>query len=450
MINSEFYNNNILKIYHDSKFNKLALLKRRFDCSVYIAIISLNDNSTTIINVEGIFTNLLVGFNNSDYFKNPDYTNRNIAIKANKELLNDYSRDFILVSEFKVFEVDFNRNEILLVTAHKEYKTTDKNRPLVDNKYNHYIVLNFEGEIVLYNQINKGGRSHDYLNSLQFLDHKTLFVFNYENHEFTLWDLPTKQSTVTKLIDYEIYIPNEDIYYEYVGPYALHRGLRLVAFQLENPTYGQDCIKIATINDENSLEFILSYTYQEPRLCEMVFNLKGDKIYIIEIIPELYGLNIPNVSICIYTFELELTLKHTISTKLNHSVGIQKICNYTAEIICIITSDWFFLYNIITGFEVGFIKREPTSPYYISTNKIFYLKNKKLYHFSIEDGELPVYPIEDDKQDVNIPVSPKIKEHQSNPIANHEFQSPKPRTSGYIRFLIFLLIIILSWVKCNK
>jgi hypothetical protein len=457
MINPEFYNNLILNIYHDSKLNLLALLKRRLDCSVYVAIINLNDDSNIIINFERIFTHLLIGFDKGDYFSEPDYTNRNIAIKAHNDLLADYSHDFILISVFKAFEVDFKRNQIRLVTKHKEYKSTDKGRPPADKNYNYYVLLNFEGKIILSNQIADDSIFRD-RDSLQFLNHETLFVFNSEQDEFSFWDLRSKQCTSIRVIDYESDDDDYNNKYDYVGSYALHRESKLIIYELEDPNYGQDCIKVARIDDSNLLHTILSYTFEEPRLCNMAFNPKGNEFSIIEIIPDLYGSNLPSVNIRTFLFEPDLLLKHTISTKINHSSNhIKEIYYYSADIVCINTNETFFLYNIITGAEVGVIDREPKSPYYVSINKIFYVKNKKLIYFSVDEGELPAYPIEEEKDDVKThfssktePYQPKIKEPLPVPANYNEYQSAKPKTSGYVKFFLFILIVILSWAKCNK
>jgi hypothetical protein len=447
MINPEFYNNLILNIYHDSKLNLLALLKRRLDCSVYVVIINLNDDSNIIINFERIFTHLLIGFDKGHYFSEPDYTNRNIATKAHNDLLADYSHDFILISVFKAFEVDFKRNQIRLVTKHKEYKSTDKGRPPADKKYNYYLLLNFEGKIILSNQI-ADNSTYDDRDSLQFLDHETLFVFNSEQDEFSFWDLRSKQCTSIKVIDYESDDDDYNNKYDYVGSYALHRESKLIIYELEDPNYGQDCIKVASIDDSNLLHTILSYTFEEPRLSIMAFNPKGDEFAILELMPDLYSSSaIPDINIRTYSFESELQLKCTIATKINSGLGyIKEICYYAADVVCIITYDKFYLYNIITSKELGVIEREPEAPYYVSINNLFYIKNKKLFYFDYEEGELPVYPIEDRVAIVDKPAPIPVKA----PPANTSYYAPTPpkvKTIVYVRAL--LMVLIMLWAFCK-
>src|SRR6185312_6906298 len=118
MTHPEFENNLFLKIHDDAEQNKLALLKYRADCSMYIALIDLNDNTTNLLDLDGYF------------FPNPPYEYRfnydanisNQIYNARKKLETNVSEDFSMIYNVFAFEADHENSRILMEADIRAYK----------------------------------------------------------------------------------------------------------------------------------------------------------------------------------------------------------------------------------------------------------------------------------------------------------------------------------------
>jgi len=409
MINIEYYNNIILKIYHDSDSNKLALLKSKLDRSLYIAIIDLNNDSTIHFDIKDAFIDLL-----GDHFNFPyDLTNKNLAAQITahnaaystfRNLSYTYDCDFIVAHSVHAFEVDFSNGRILLETKHTEYKISGVER-IASKADFYYLILNFDGKILFRENIitSRHGGHHDDRDYLRFLDPETIIYWGgfseYDQaNPLKLWKFADGKYAE---IDNGAFLDDDEPCYDSAHSCALHKEAKLIALAFGSHEIPQYSIKILKLGSENDFKIIFNYIYEDESLAYIAFSPSGDEFSTLEYTNSEEH-TAPNINIRIYSFDESHVPKNIVRTKINsHSDYIKEIIYSSSEIICLITWDKIFLYNIVNGDEIRILNRDRESPFYISADKLFYLANKKLTIFTVEEGESPQYTGNEENQRFN-------------------------------------------------
>ena len=406
MIDPEHYNNPLLGIYNDVELNKLVLLKGRIDCTLYIELVDLKGEFSLVINVADVFV-----VNN--YYKETSIDNRgiitntgvrNFSYNKYQNIISSYRHDFIMINSVYAFDVNLNSNLIILGARCVKYKVDHSGVISKCKGDKYHLILDFDGKICFLREIvdwKEWGDIYE-TNFLKFLDAKTIVTGGKsEEDKLMLWDISENEHHLTDILYSEIELNDDDsIQYEYIGSFALHKRNRLIAIEFENPTYGQDCIKILKIGLKDELTTIFKYSFQDYRLLFIAFEPDGDEFAILEF-TKFYEYSLPNVSIRIYSINGTHIPRKTISTNLNyHSTFIREICYFLPEILAIITTDMIFLYSVTSGEEISVLRKDIKRPYCISNNRMFYMVNQKLMIFTIEKGELPQF-----SQDEYIPIN---------------------------------------------
>jgi hypothetical protein len=380
MKNTEYHSNVILKIFHDSESNRLALLKSRFDCSLYIALVDLGDQSTIIIDIENIFCQY-----SSQFHGDIRTEDSNRAYHTSNDLVKNFTSDFTLIDSVYTFDVDFNNGHILLQAKLKRYNTTEKEGRNSDRQLN-CLILNLKGEIVFQEQIDSKN-PHSYNVFLSFWNDQTLFLID-DGYDANLrfWKFATRDFAQIDLI-YNDDIILDEVPYEYIRYFDIHKPTKKIGLIFENPTYGVDSIKIFEFNETEVLNPIFNYVYENKNFQFFAFNPLGDEFSLLEY-TNSQEYNKANVSIHTYSLNVTHKPKSTIITTVNyHSDFIKRVQYYSAEILCIATHQRLILYNLITGDVV--VELPGYDQYFISHERIFYFLNKRLRTFNIIEGHNP-------------------------------------------------------------
>jgi hypothetical protein len=459
MNNPGYYNNLILAIYHDGEFNKLVLLKSRIDCTLYIEIIDLNNECVSTCNIADVFVvdNYYkeISFDDDDIIAR--HVERNVAYNAYKGIISSHSRDFIMIHSIYAFDVELGSGQILFGAKAIEYKVDDSGLISQGKSEKYRFILELNGKILFLKKSTdweEWGSVYE-TNFLKFLDSKTIITggsrTGYEDR-LMLWDLPTDKLDEIDLLSWNDELDDDDIWYEYIGSFAIYKRDKFIALEFENPSYGQDCIKILKIGPENELTTIFNYVFQDYRLLFIAFGPACEEFAILEYTNSNEYV-LPNVNIRTYGIDETHIPKVIISTKLNyHANFIREINYYSPQILSIITSDKVFLYDLIGGNEIAILKKDAKRPYYISAGKIFFFVNEKPTTFTIEDGELPMYTANEDYQiNYDKPTSDQKKASQQPLTARY---NPKPKISesykfkAYGRIILFIVLTVLALSKC--
>jgi hypothetical protein len=384
------------------------LLKCRLDRSLYVAIIDLTDQSTTILDIKTFFINLP-----GKYFKAPfDLQNNKYKSGAQFEaiyaaynkfenLLTVQSPDFTIINSVQAFEVDFTNTQMLLETKHVKYKIGEKYRTGAGNPGNdfYYLILDLDARVLFHEKFSPGkfGWAHAEIDYLRFLDPKTLIYWgdgssSYKARILQLWNFASEGYTEIKLLNTDEILKDDEVYYDNIHSCALHKKARLIALAFAAHECPQYSIKILKLDSENDFEIIFNYIYEdEQSLVNIAFNPLGDEFSILEYTHSERYYSPLNISIRTYSFKSHVP-KNVVSTKINPSADyVTEIVYYSSEVLCIITSNKIFLYNILTGDEIAILKKDEGLTYHISDRKLFYLVNEKLTIFTIEEGEFPQY-----------------------------------------------------------
>lgn len=395
MDNTEYSNNILFKIFYDSRSNTLALLKGKFDCSLYLIFIDLDTNKTSTISIDGLFA-----ANKGFRVHNDDLAIENSYYYAFENLKKRYKNDFIIIDSFQTFEVDFTNGIILLETTNWGYKFDHHSKKESHNVFSaNYIILDLEGRILFEGKINKdSNHNNEGINVFKLLDIQTfVFLTNYDT-VFHFLNFFKKESTKCLLINHDEESDEEghevEFWYEYIGSYDINKKANLIGFVFQNPTYGEGCIKLFSINKQHSFTFIDKYVFPDDIFMVrfIAFNFNGNEFVTLGAILE--GQKVVDYQIRIYNLEKTKDFKKIFNIGLiSSSDWITHITYYSENIICVVTNSKFMLIELTSGKKVATILRDPTihgvnKDYTISDQKIFHIIDKKLNIYDIKESEL--------------------------------------------------------------
>src|SRR5690554_965602 len=342
---------NIVKLVFCSKHKKISALHYKEDGMYYVAIIDIEKKEIEFeipLNLSFYSSGLwsLDTFPNAWSNRMSEIYPKYSAYAKFYHINDNVDRVFTDLRDLKLFEVNFDKKEILLFTNIQEY--TFKNSKLSDNIFYKYRLLlySFEGDIIkqIDKDINEKLEHVSLIKPDKILFYKEswkndLEIFNYNSNTTCTFDLLNNEY---------IFREKEFCDYEYLDEMQSINNSNLIGYIVQHPTYGAYGVQIIRYTETEiqpiyDLEIIDNGNFQS-----LTFNYSGNEFSVI-------GLNNQDefLSIIVYSIsENDYNPKKVINTKYKYNADFDSfniLRYYKNDKIVIVKSNKIVIYNLISG-----------------------------------------------------------------------------------------------------
>jgi len=379
MVNPQYQNDLIIKTYYEKEINTLCLLKGKRGGSIYIEFFNLYESSTDILTLNDVY------IKPDRFYYDPEIEPIYQFIEESAEI-----KVQIIVS-LHAFEICFKSNLILLEASFTEFPIVEQFPR--DKEGDYYILFNLNGELLFHKKIDKRNTwtPANENNIVRFFEYGCLAYISSPNDyegKFKRWRISTGEYVETELLRDKELVDNHYLY-EYLDDFDINKEKNLLALLFSGPTNGEFCVRVLESIAFDKLTTIFSFidSGKNGTLQFVSINPLGEKLALLAY-ADWNIENIPNVDILIYNFN-GTKPENRIKTEINYSeISIINIQHYSPDVLCIITLNDIFLYDLISGKEIRRLVRDEESPYFVSSEIIFYSSDSNLVVFTIDNDKL--------------------------------------------------------------
>lgn len=410
-MNIGFETDYILKVYYDSLAHKLAILKCRMDCSIYIEVTDMQAKKKDIIETGLFVVDHLLQHIIETFEGRMDITNNltfftHKASRITRPYDNQFSRNadyysitnhtgevktYHIVYNLLSFEADFANKRFLLEGVINDFTI---NLQTIDEKSCRQIVLFDEQG----NKISKElaidySQQYNERDYTRFIDAYNVICFDSDPYSYKLhiFNLETGKTVNLKIDDEHIGRGETEYYYEYIRELQFKQNHSLVAYTCDGPTSGCTGIRILKLDaDKPYAQQIFgfdAYDHKPLNLRErdearetflflaIDINGTGDKAAVMQSASKKnsdYGFHTV-YSIHIFEVHDEKAHPKIIDAGLFDSLSFDFICFLTDTIVVARFDSFFSFYNIVTGEKIKNITFEKFTGFHVSENYLIYI-----------------------------------------------------------------------------
>ncbi len=371
----------LVRLDYCSARHKLALLHYKKNGYYYLTITdTLNQQLVNEFALDLSFSKMIIEYfplYRSGFPHNyPNYSPE----KQFHETNNGTTRMFRELEMLHFFKVNFDKEEVVLFGRVFSYSYRNSNLISDGRNFDEFSFerYDFSGK----QQLQKTFKHKDIAHATFSLD--KLFVVNSQtfsdfNDLLVFWP-ETGEETLFELLDNDELMEERGFYYEYIEELVALGNTGRFGFIAENPTYGAMGVKIVEVLDGQTLKmyYDMDEVELEGAFRNLTFNYRLDEFVV------LYYTYPGNMDIYVYAIHgEEKSAIQVIKTPYRYYNDNFNDAKYLSnEKLVIIKRDKLIIYHLPTAKMEREIERDPSSPYFVAENQIWYCFGGKLqiYH----------------------------------------------------------------------
>lgn len=411
----EYQDGIILKIYVDERSDNLAVLKCSLVGTLYWLIFSPYSFALKKITQTKFFVNANYHFINSLQGRPHDLK----KFKAGNGV------DDPIIKKVYQFDIDSEAGVVLM--------------EVLENDGIFLLLFNIDGELLRREKLHGKNVSHlspedDYV---CFFNDDTLVYLGEDyssDSSLKIWRLSQSTKTEIDLLKDEALV-GEEHWYESVRGFSVNPDKGLMGMIFEGTTYGIDSLKILSLSADNKLKpiFELRVETSSSALHDVQFDPFSNDFAV-------YELSYNQVAVRIYKL-YDTTPPIIFNVDIDRSENfIRGLSFFAKHLFCVRTMDKIFIYQKLTGEKFTVLDRDYDSALFIGLEKIYYIKNSKLYIFDADLGNLITYPVE---EKIKIPPVKAPVNSPQPPITNST-NTVKIDLWNFLKMVIFILLLL--WI----
>lgn len=367
----------IVRLDYCSARHKLALLHYKKDGYYYLTIIDTQDEQLANefaldLSFSKMITEYFPLYRSGFPYNYPNYAPE----KQFHETNNGVTGKFRELEMLHFFKVDFEKEEVVLFGRVFSYSYHNSNLISDGRNFDEFSFerYGFDGR----QQIQKTFKHKDIAHAAFSQDQ--LFVINSQsfsdfNDLLVFWP-ETGEETFFELLGNEDLIGEKEFDYEYIEELVALGHTGRFGFIAENPTYGAQGVKIVEVLDGQTLKqhYDMAEVGLEGAFRNLTFNYRLDEFVV------LYYTYPGNMNIYVYAIPSEEKKPiQVIETPYSHYYDNFNDAKYlNNEKLVIIKRDKMIIYHLPTAKLEREIDRDPSSPYFVAENQIWYCFEGKL------------------------------------------------------------------------